>query len=44
MSKLQLFVFRIYFQARLQTMCKNNTYFSVDFTRAHFLKYGVDGC
>ena len=32
------------FQARLQTICKNNTFFSVDFTRANFLKYGVDGC
>ena len=34
----------LHFQAKLQTICKNNTYFSVDFTRAHFLKYGVDGC
>ena len=32
------------FQARLQKICKNNTYLSADFTRAHFLKYRVDDC
>ena len=32
------------FQARLQAICKNNTYFSVDFTRAHFLKLKVKSC
>ena len=34
----------LHFPAKFQTICKNNTYFSVNFTRAHFLKHGVDGC